>query len=713
MASHFSYHSSYLLHRNSTASEVPHSSKSSNFTTKHQENRISSPNNPILIKRHNISSCYNNISLRSKSVSTTSCSSSVDEFITDQDEEVSASDSLGITQTNESDVNRVNRLVWVLHQSARSFSHAIQNLEVSRSLPELSNAWNGVDVHAWHKHTAYQVAVYGLLKAAIEVELFLSHKRCNTPVYEILSSKTLLLGQFLETQLRAKNPKLLQWFRTVELPRIAGLFIPLFKNWSVEYAGSGVAGVILAISCGTAVRKLGSTRISCPEFTASVDDALVELKELSRDLVSIDKLYHLSTEAGFEHDFLSYFGKKILPSKNIEDLEFWIGLVQEKLCVAFHRESVIISNQTFMNKVEENALAVLGIFAYLGRETRLYLSELNIMDMDDQIKNFVSYLECGSLYMYREFNSLPKYQLFNEVVIDEIGWVDFYASLRSKFQYDGRRSRQHAIQAEKEIILYTVLTVCYDVFCGFAHYTNSSQQPLGSNVLSFLFQSQTLLSNCLEGYWAAYDKSGEMMRFTEKVITGSSVFLEAQPKKIEFAKREIDQDRCGVRKGIDLAEIDPVKVIENECGTGKNRLHRRLWRKSKEHMISATHVMLMGTRLLFIDVADFIGLLVKKLCGKKITSREKRKIKRTLNDIVTLVPITILMIIPMSPVGHAALLAAINKYIPSMIPSPYSSERLNLVRQFKKAKKMEVESWAIEDQTTNSSEDQGFTMAMP
>ncbi|KAJ0440803.1 hypothetical protein HanPI659440_Chr16g0622261 [Helianthus annuus] len=103
-------------------------------------------------------------------------------------------------------------------------------------------------------------------------------------------------------------------------------------------------------------------------------------------------------------------------------------------------------------------------------------------------RTFCSYLECGSLYIYREFNSLPKYQLFNEVVIDEIGWVDFYASLKSKFQYDGRRSRQHAIQAEKEIILYTVLTVCYDVFSGFAHYTNSSQQPLDSNVLSFLFQ---------------------------------------------------------------------------------------------------------------------------------------------------------------------------------------------------------------------------------
>ncbi|MFS8000139.1 hypothetical protein Hanom_Chr12g01174851 [Helianthus anomalus] len=488
MAFHFLFQS--LYHLSSTGSKntanysIPHSSTSFKFITKHRENRLtSSTNNPF--KRCIVSSSCHNISLRSKYVSSICCSSR-DEFITHEDE---SSPSFGVTQqSNEHEFNRVNCLVWVLHQSARSFSLAVQNLELSASLPALSNAWNGVDVNAWHKRAAYQVAVYGLLKAATEVELFLSHKRCNTPVYEILYSKTLLLGEFLERQLKAKSPKLVQWFRRVELPRIAGLFIPLFQKWSVEYAGSGVAGVILAISCGTAVRKLGSTRISCPEFTASVDDALVELKDLSRDLVSIDKLYHLSTEAGFEPDFLSYFGKKILPSKNIEDLEFWIGLVQEKLCVAFHRESVITPDETFIKKVEETTLAILGIFAYLGRETRLYLSEMDIMDMDDQIKNFLCYLECGSLYIYREFNSLPKYQLFNEVVIDEIGWVDFYASLKSKFQYDGRRSRQHAIQAEKEIILYTVLTVCYDVFSGFAHYTNSSQQPLDSNVLSFLFQ---------------------------------------------------------------------------------------------------------------------------------------------------------------------------------------------------------------------------------
>lgn len=99
------------------------------------------------------------------------------------------------------------------------------------------------------------------------------------------------------------------------------------------------------------MRKLGSGRVSCPLFSASVEDALVELMNLSHRLVSIDKLHYLATEAGFEEDFLIHFGRKVLPSNNIEDVEFWIGLVQRKLSNAFHRENVIADKHNFHDKV--------------------------------------------------------------------------------------------------------------------------------------------------------------------------------------------------------------------------------------------------------------------------------------------------------------------------------------------------------------------------
>lgn len=60
---------------------------------------------------------------------------------------------------HEMDYSRVNCLVWVLHESGRSFSLMIQSLELGRSGPELANAWVGVDVHGWHKRIARQVCI--------------------------------------------------------------------------------------------------------------------------------------------------------------------------------------------------------------------------------------------------------------------------------------------------------------------------------------------------------------------------------------------------------------------------------------------------------------------------------------------------------------------------------------------------------------------------
>ena len=62
---------------------------------------------------------------------------------------------------HEMEFTRVNCLVWVLHESARGFSLAIQALELARTGPELAMAWRGVDVHAWHKNMAYQVCQNG------------------------------------------------------------------------------------------------------------------------------------------------------------------------------------------------------------------------------------------------------------------------------------------------------------------------------------------------------------------------------------------------------------------------------------------------------------------------------------------------------------------------------------------------------------------------
>ncbi|GMI91811.1 hypothetical protein HRI_002850400 [Hibiscus trionum] len=609
--------------------------------------------------------------------------------------------------------NRVNCLVWVLHEAARSFSVAVESLELDGSSAELATAWNGKDVHQWHRCIAHRVAVYAMLKTVIEVEILLSQERHNnpSPVRKILTAETDSLEEFIESRLKLRHPELVQRFRVVELPRMTGFFIPLLKKWSMEYAGSGVAGIIVAISCCVAVEKLCSEHISYPLSKISVGNVIVELMDLSHGIVSVDKLHQLATEAGFETHFLSHFGAKVLSSKKSDEIEFWIGLAQRKLSAAFTKETMIPGKLAFNSKVQADSLATLGLFAYLGRKTRLVFSQLRINDLDELVKDFLSYLECGSLFIYPEFSSISVYQFFMEVVTDEIGWLDFYGNCSFTSNYE-KRSKQHAIQAEKEIILSNVFTVCYDVFSGFAHFSRSAQQPLDSHLLAFLLQSQRLLSLCLEDYWAAYDRSGEPLKITDSGAfkhgpstgaIGTTQFSVALKALTEESQIDEFGHFCLLKKlqHFSSASRDTVTFAEGTDISKSTTLHESLIRKYCTKLFASSLDVWLGTQLLFVDITVSLELLAKQLQGQKVTAREKRKLKRTLNDIATLIPVTILMLLPVSAVGHAAMLAAINKYIPSLIPSPYTSERLDVAKQLKRTKKMEVTSRSnLEDPTS-------------
>ncbi|KAL5575200.1 hypothetical protein UlMin_016899 [Ulmus minor] len=626
------------------------------------------------------------------------------------------------TPCHEMEFNRVNCLVRVLHESARSFSLAVESIELAESGPELSMAWVGKDVHQWHKRISYLVAVYALLKTAIEVEVLLSQERhCvnPSPVKDILTPKIKLAGEYIEDQLNTRHSELGEWFRVVELPRVAGFFIPLLKKWSMEYAGSGVAGMVIAISCCAAVGKLGSGRITCPFFAFSIEDEMVEFMDIAYNFVSVEKLHHLATEAGFESNVLSHFGMKILTSKNSEELEFWIGLAQKKLSIAFHNETVISGRQAFP-KVQATTLATLGLFAYLGRKTRLFLSRMGIKDLDEPVKDFLSYLECGSLFIYPEFSYISVYQSFMEVVTGEIEWLDFYAPFPSVSPQDRKRSKQRMLQAEKEIVLSTVFTVCYDVFSGFAHFSRSTQQLLDADLLAFLLKSQTLLTFCLDNYWAIYDKSSELLKITEasvpdpalpsstaKGVKKFSISIDSQrePSNLITQEGPNNKSQHGFQLRKRQATCSPGTEMENStdesCAVKPNPLHQSLVRKYIVKLASASSDIWMGTQLLFVDITIAVQLVFRQLRGHEFTRRERTKLKRTTNDVASLIPVTILMLLPVSAVGHAAMLAAIKKYMPFMIPSPYSSERLDIVKQLERTKKMEVQTQSNLDDSSS------------
>lgn len=64
--------------------------------------------------------------------------------------------------------------------------------------------------------------------------------------------------------------------------------------------------------------------------------------------------------------------------------------------------------------------------------------------------------------------------------------------------------------------------------------------------------------------------------------------------------------------------------------------------------MNALQALGMGFQLLWVDVLVSINLVFKQLRGEKVTERERKKIARTLADISTIAPFTILMLIPVS-----------------------------------------------------------------
>ncbi|XP_030968905.1 uncharacterized protein LOC115989371 isoform X5 [Quercus lobata] len=290
-----------------------------------------------------------------------------------------------------------------------------------------------------------------------------------------------------------------------------------------------------------------------------------------------------------------------------------------------------------------------------------------------------------------------------EVVIDEIGWLDFYAAFSYMCNQERRRSKQYPIQAEKEIILTTVFTVCYDVFSAFAHFSHSTLLPLDTNLLEFLLRSQSLLTVCLEDYWAAYDKPcSESLKFSEtgssdatsflrsRGTIKSSVVLGAQQNQNDLRARGCTEN--DTQHGSKLKKLDTISAgfVEGACAAKSIPQHESLIRKYSIKLASASSDIWMGTQLLFTDIRVAAELLVNQLRGYQVAERERKKLKKTLNDISSLIPV--------SAIGHAAILAAIKKYIPFLIPSPYSSERLDVVKQLNRTKKMEVQSWSnLED----------------
>jgi hypothetical protein len=86
-----------------------------------------------------------------------------------------------------------------------------------------------------------------------------------------------------------------------------------------------------------------------------------------------------------------------------------------------------------------------------------------------------------------------------------------------------------------------------------------------------------------------------------------------------------------------------------------------------------------GIELFWNDIVFSTSLIGKALQGYTLKPREVRTLRRTFKDVLTFIPVVIILIIPLSPVGHVLVFGAIQRFFPDFFPSCFTERRQNLL----------------------------------
>jgi hypothetical protein len=100
-----------------------------------------------------------------------------------------------------------------------------------------------------------------------------------------------------------------------------------------------------------------------------------------------------------------------------------------------------------------------------------------------------------------------------------------------------------------------------------------------------------------------------------------------------------------------------------------------------------------GLRLFWGDCRYAFRLLRRVATGYTLTPREVRTLRRTGRDILTLLPFTIILIAPLTPIGHVLIFSFLQRYWPDFFPSTFSEVRQSLMKRHETyAKSIQEES---------------------
>ncbi|CAK9200674.1 unnamed protein product [Sphagnum troendelagicum] len=766
-------------------------------------------------------------------------------------------------------------LVHLLHETARMLQSAMEEQSTLTCGPWFAQKWLGIDKNAWLKSLAYQVAVHSLLQAVDEIVIRGEGQDRDTCIFvhHSLIRQSAPLRDSIKLQLSSRDPSAYDWLWLKQHPQAVANFVGFLEkdNWFTAVTfigwegasvgpskGSDMALLMLALSNSAVVMKLGSAAVSCPLFSSSLMEEIKRLMQKLPEFMSMDQVYTFSSSVGLKQEFLEIFGLRAADDQNWQESGregvFWVNLVHQLLWAALSREGFVSKLKAFDSiEVLEMDLAVFGFFAALGSSTSAYLAAKGVRDAEESLSSLLSYLEGGSVLYYPQLASVSTYQLFIEVVCEEMEWLPFYPGSPQSAAHGEHGNVMGMVgKVEKQAGIIVALQVCSMWVDSFLQQSTWVQQPQGILSATFLQKSKQRLDECYRVYnivkreancdgaseerlsdsvglqemecqLKLFDKELQsvecaMMKleFLVKESEASSVACGREKlsaacsdlEKIRSLKREVEalesslKFKAGLKEKLHENELrlpqrssafeggivgesqDYNQGVENRYGpkrflsdmrleqckpslflvfpcsfpflsffvslfglcstvsveaetfemlrselaalesqvrqcagqAGVDRVDKEvpssslstklevhfdtelaraygdIFCKSMEKLKDASTDAWRGTKLLGTDVGVAMVLLRRAVLGQKLTDREEKILRRTLMDLASVIPIGFLMLLPVTAVGHAAILAGIQKYVPALIPSAYGPKRLDVLRRLEQVQHLEPET---------------------
>ncbi|XP_054796851.1 uncharacterized protein LOC129302182, partial [Prosopis cineraria] len=422
-------------------------------------------------------------------------------------------------------------LLQSLYDASRVFELAIKEQSMFSRASWFSTAWLGIDQNAWAKTLSYQAAVYSLLQAASEISSQGDHGDRN--VNELVQRSLLRLSAPLESLIReklsAKQPEAHEWFWSDQVPAVVTSFINKFEGKICFTAATSLSGkklssgfdsghdislLMLALTCIAAITKLGPAKVSCSQFFSMITEITGGLMNKLADLIPISQAYNSLKEIGLHREFLVHFGPRAAACRakvewGSEEVAFWVNLAQLQLHKAIDKEK-IWSRLTTSECIEvlEKDLAIFGFFIALGRSTQSFLSANGFDTLDDSVDDCIRYLIGGSVLYYPQLSTISLYQLFVEVVCEELEWLPFYPGHNSTAKQLNVHRSKPEVPPNAEAVSQ-VLEVCSHWMQSFIKYSTWLESPSNVKAARFLSIGHKKLMECMEERGMIKDKKLE------------------------------------------------------------------------------------------------------------------------------------------------------------------------------------------------------------